>query len=240
MHDQLSATRLRDQLVARLRVDVLAGRWRQGEPIRQQELGVKYGVSRTPVREALIRLKQEGLLVESANGAVTVAGEPEEATREFLNPMRQAVEVYALRRCFDELDAADFAHWDTVVAAMADACRRRDLAALAEYDIAFHCRLVEKCGQPTLLAIWSLIVGGIRAHFRTAYEAFADIHDVYREHAEILERFRAGDKGAAIEFYATHIGQPPSDAAAASSPRAPAKQTVAAGGVAEMLSHYLR
>lgn len=237
MTDQISAVRLRDQLVSRLRVDVLAGRWRHGEPIRQQELGAKYGVSRTPVREALIRLKQEGLLVESASGAVTVAGEPEESTREFLNPMRQAVELYALRRCFDSLDQDDFVHWESIVAAMEGACRRRDLAALAEHDIAFHCHLVEKCGQPTVLAIWSLIVGGIRAHFRTAYESFPDINDVYREHVEILERFRAGDKSAAIKFYATRIGQNPLPSMP---PASTADGDVAASDVGEILSRYLR
>lgn len=209
MSTPLSVRGLRDQLVDRLRFEVLSGRFKEGEIIRQHELGTLFGVSRTPVREALIQLKNEGLVESAGNGGVRVTSQAPEAHREFLNPLRRAVEIYALQLCFESLGDDDFAHLEDLVERMKAPCAARDYLSLAELDVAFHRTLVEKSQQPTLLAIWSLVVGGIRTSFRESYDAFDDITDIYREHGEIVRRFRAGDKDAAIDFYASKIGQLP-------------------------------
>jgi DNA-binding GntR family transcriptional regulator len=194
---------------------VLSGRFKEGEVIRQEEIGELYGVSRTPVREALIHLKNEGLLEATPNGGVRVTRQAHESTREFLNPMRHAVEVYALRECFDSLGPDDLAELDEIVAQMKPACEKRDLVALAEQDIAFHRAIVQRSGQPMLLAIWSLILGGIRTHFQSAYATFDDLLDIHREHAEIVDKLRGGDKEAAVDFYISRIGQQPNSARSA-------------------------
>jgi DNA-binding GntR family transcriptional regulator len=209
MSTPLSVRGLRDQLVDRLRFEVLSGRFKEGEVIRQHELGALFGVSRTPVREALIQLKNEGLVESAGNGGVRVTSQAPEAHRDFLNPLRRAVEIYALQLCFESLGQDDFAQLDELVERMKAPCATRDFVSLAELDVAFHRTIVEKSGQPTLLAIWSLVVGGIRTSFRESYDAFGDIMDICREHGEIVNRLRSGDKDAAIDFYASKIGQLP-------------------------------
>jgi DNA-binding GntR family transcriptional regulator len=195
--------------VDRLRFEVLSGRFKEGEVIRQHEIGARFGVSRTPVREALIQLRNEGLVETDGSGGARVSCQVTESTREFLNPLRKAVEIYALRLCFDSLEEEDFSRLEEIVARMIRPCEERDCTSLAELDIAFHRSLVEKSHQPTLLAVWSLIVGGIRTSFRESYEVFEDLADIHREHGEIVQVFRQGDADAAIDFYATKIGQPP-------------------------------
>jgi DNA-binding GntR family transcriptional regulator len=203
---------LRDQLADGLRTDVLSGRYKEGDVIRQEEVVARYQVSRTPVREALIQLENEGLLVRIPNRGSRVAQQAPDSIHELLIPIRRTVETYALRLCYSTLNEDDFQRWDEVLERMRSACERRDYGALGQADVAFHRFLVERAGEPSLVKIWSTIVGQVRAHFLRSHMAYKDLMDVYREHAAIVEIFRRGDEKASIAYLASRIGDPASDA----------------------------
>ncbi|MEX2170241.1 MAG: GntR family transcriptional regulator [Pirellulales bacterium] len=202
---------LRDQLVNNLRADVLSGRYKEGDVIRQEEVVKRYEVSRTPVREALIQLENEGLLVHIPNRGTRVARQAPDSIHELLIPLRRTIETYALRVCFASLNEDDFTGWDAILEQMRVACEQGDCVALGEADIAFHRFLVDRAREPALSKIWSTIVGRVRAYFLRYHREYKDLMVVYREHAAIVETFRGGDLQASIEFLAARIGDPASD-----------------------------
>ncbi|MGI9455961.1 MAG: GntR family transcriptional regulator [Aeoliella sp.] len=202
---------LRDQLINHLRNDVLTGHYEEGEAIRQDEVVARYNVSRTPVREALIQLAQEGLVTNTPNCGARVAQHAPDSIHELFIPIRRIIEVYALRLCFENLNEQDFKIWDTILEKMRLACERRDFPAVAEQDIAFHRYLIERAGEPALERIWSTIVGQVRAHFRRSHSQYEDLMDVFREHAAIIATFRSGGQDAAIDYLAHRIGDADTD-----------------------------
>jgi DNA-binding GntR family transcriptional regulator len=88
------------------------------------------------------------------------------------------------------------------------ACQERDVAAAIEQDIAFHRLLLERAGQPDLLAIWVTIVARIRSHFRQVHLDRKDNPiDVYADHRVLVGTFQKCDVGAAVEALEEHIMQ---------------------------------
>ena len=99
---------LREQIVDRIRTDVLSGRLVEGERLNEAKLVEQFSVSRTPIREALQQLTHEGLLEGRPNHGVKVANCPPDSIRELVVPIRRRVETFALQSFFHELSEADF------------------------------------------------------------------------------------------------------------------------------------
>lgn len=183
-----------------LREEILTGRLQAGSRLTEAELSSRFGVGRGLVREAVQKLSTQGLLISRPNRGAVVAPEAPREIRNLIIPIRRTVEVYALRLVFDDLDAADFAAWDEILGRMRDACARPDYHAIAEADLAFHRRLLERAGQPDLIVIWETLVGRIRSHFRRTQKLSADAMEIYDEHRAIVESFRGRDLAAAVRL----------------------------------------
>jgi len=196
----------RGKIVDRLRNEVISGRIEPGAFLRQEKLVARFGVSRMPVREALIQLTNEGLLESIPNVGVKVRPQPPEYIQEFLTPLRRTVEVYALQLCFDSLNKNDFRLWDSILKKLRKACERSDYSSSTEHEFAFHRSIIQRAGDPTLLHIWSSIACQVAAYMREWHEKYAEPLDIYREHAEIVETFRTGDKEASVKLYSAMIG----------------------------------
>lgn len=203
---ELDRRGLRTQIANRLRDDILSGRIAEGERLSEPQLVKRFAVSRAPIREALVQLTQEGLLVAKPNCGVTVAPSAPNAIQELVVPIRRTIETYALRLFFNEINDDDFRLWEDILQRLKAACQQRDWATCAEQDIAFHRSLLERAGQGDLLAIWASIVVRLRNYFQQNNVKYdRDPMQLYEEHRGIVEAFRGGDPERAVQALERNI-----------------------------------
>ena len=206
MKTPLSNLSLREQIVGILRNDVLCGRLAVGDHLNEVDLAQRFGVSRTPIREALQQLMHEGLVVGQRNAGIRVASRPLDSIRELVVPIRRSVETFALRSYFHTITEADFVVWNNILEEMRYACLADDFPSIAEQDIAFHRALVRRSGQPDLEAIWSSIVVRLRHHFQDTQQRIYDQPlSIFDEHMRILDVFRQANLEASVEALAANI-----------------------------------
>jgi len=185
---------LREQIAERIRNDVLCGRLAEGEPLTEAKLVERFGVSRTPIREALQQLTHEGLLEGRPNAGLKVARRPPDAIRELVVPIRRRVETFALRSFFSQITEEDFERWEKILKDLRAACEAGDYAAIAEHDIEFHRSIIRRAEQRDLESIWNSLVARVRSHFwETQRQNYADPLDIHEEHARIVRAFRSGN-----------------------------------------------
>lgn len=143
------AAPLRAQVVDALRDDIVEGRLRPGERLREAMLCDRYGVSRTVVREALRQLETERLISMLPNrGPIVTVLEPDEI--ESLYEVRRELEGLAgelfARRCSDELAAALVQHFD----GMDELYLRGTVTSREQSKRQFYALLLEGAGNPVL------------------------------------------------------------------------------------------
>ena len=192
---------IREQIADRIRTDVISGRLAEVTNLREQALAEKYGVSRAPVRDALLQLTQEGLLVAKPNCGVRVGSPSGEEIQRLVVELRRKIEVFALRRGLKKLTDSDVERLRETVQQLKIACESEDLAELVQQDMALHRYLLEATGNTDLLAIWLPIVSRMFLH----YSRHRNMMESYREHAAIVDSIRKRDRKAAIDALTTNI-----------------------------------
>lgn len=196
---------LREQIANQLRDDILAGRFEAGDRLSEISLADRFGVSRGPIREALVQLTHEGLLVGRPNCGVSVAPAAPNSIKELIVPIRRTIETFALRQFFDDINESDFQIWDDILQKLKQAVQKKDISASAEADIAFHRSLLVRANLPDLLAIWQTIVSRIRVHFHESHLCEKDLMSIYTEHKTIVDTFRTGNKNASVKILEENI-----------------------------------
>ncbi|QFU89110.1 GntR family transcriptional regulator [Amycolatopsis sp. YIM 10] len=178
----------RDELEELLRTRILAAEIAPGERINESAVAEELGVSRTPVREALLRLEGGGLVRFERGRGFLAAPLSAEQVRETY-PIIAHLEVLAVTATGAALRglAPKLAETNTAFAAVETAAEAHEL------DAAFHRILVSRCGNRRLIGL----IGGLwRDILRYEHVYFADAHDRHRsalQHAAIVDAVAAGE-----------------------------------------------
>lgn len=192
---------IREQITERIRSDVLAQRLTAGTSLREQALAQQYGVSRAPVRDALLQLTSEGLLVAKPNCGVKVAAQPDESLQPLVIELRRKVEVFALNRLLDRRAEVDLAPLHRIVAKLKTACEAGDVSAIVNCDMAFHRLIIGAADGQELLALWLPIVSRMMLHY-TRHQDWMESH---REHAAIADAIQRGNRQQARTLLTSNI-----------------------------------
>lgn len=199
------------QVHAQLREAILSGDVRPGEKTSQAELARDLGVGRTPLREAVRMLQNEGLVLAEPNRRVEIASLSVEDVEE-LYVARIALELAAARITLPQLTESDIAELEGLMAQMAhlggggpDGNGHHDRIALFRVPHrAFHERFVMKAG-PRLAALISELFDHSE-RYRRIYGAAAADHFARRqlEHRAMLDAAAARDADGLAEMMALH------------------------------------
>jgi DNA-binding GntR family transcriptional regulator len=190
-----------EQIAARIRQDVLSGKFKPGDPLREAEVSERFGVSRGPIREALRQLTQQGLLVLEPNKGVRVAPNPNAASRPLIVELRRSIERHVLDNLFDRITEEHIASWDNILADILDACERGDTTALVEHDLRFHRAIIMSHEDKDFLALWEPIMMRMLMH----YNRLDDLMESFQEHKNILDAIRESNKSAALQALENNI-----------------------------------
>ncbi len=129
-----------------LRDDIFAGRLAPGQSIPQEEVSARYGMSRSPLREALRALEAEGMIEYRANRGAVVACMDEQTVRHIYQ-VRRLLETGAIPLVVDHIDDQAIAEFHRLDTATRNA---EDAAAFIHAHHQFHQRIYESTGNPVL------------------------------------------------------------------------------------------
>ncbi|MCX4879927.1 MULTISPECIES: GntR family transcriptional regulator [unclassified Streptomyces] len=178
---------------------ILTGQLTPGQALVETELAAQFGVSKTPVREALKTLAGTGLVVMSQYKGVTVRMVDSDMAREVYD-VRQLLEPEALRRAVQRGASLDAAR---------DALTRADAATdAAERSLAnreFHRALYVPCGNPLLGRMLDEVRDQAALVAAVAWAAHPSWEREAAEHREILRLAVEGDADAAARALHAHI-----------------------------------
>ncbi|THF88240.1 GntR family transcriptional regulator [Deinococcus sp. KSM4-11] len=195
-------TLVRDGVYEHLRRALLDGDIAPGERLGEVELGQQLGVSRTPIREALMRLTQDGLLTTEANKGVRVR----------TVSAAEARDAYVVREELDGLAAALAASGHTAAdavtlrAALAtlNAARGSDYREQTRLDLAYH-RAVTEAAHNTVLGILARDLEQRVALIKHQTRTYNAHPDTAAQHATLLQTILDRDADAAREAARTHV-----------------------------------
>ncbi len=191
---QLNPLSLREQVVERIRTAIIEGRLKPGDRITETELTEQLGVSRTPVREALIVLESEGLIVSARNRGTVVRAYSEQDVSDIFS-MRTILENFAGDLIMGRLGEADFVSLNESIHSQKKAIQSADFRLVRRIDMAFHRYIVERSNHSLLIRQWSEIVAQIAAVLYLRAEAIPnyDESQSINDHIGILQAYKDQD-----------------------------------------------
>lgn len=184
----------------RIRQDILDGVFSAGTVLHETALTDRYGVSRTPIREALARLEHDGLLDRAARGYRVRSGTPEDV-----------LDIYDARIALEGVAAANAAARRTELELArleglhAQARATDDLALERRLNSAWHEELWAAAHNATVRSLLSRLTAQLRIYDHHRVEDEADLTQSLAEHEEIMTALRARDPEAARAAIGSHL-----------------------------------
>ncbi len=190
----------REEICDVLRADLIAGKFSHDQPLREITLAKRFGVSRGPIRDAFLRLTQEGSLVYEINRGVRVNSAIADDEREVMMNMRLKLEQYCVSRYIDEASVTDFNRLELLLERFRDTCLRGSLPGVAESDLSLHRHWVARASK-SLEPIWL----GLAVRILMKYSRLETFEESIQEHEKIVRAILIKDKEGALDALSLNI-----------------------------------
>jgi GntR family transcriptional regulator, rspAB operon transcriptional repressor len=192
------------KIYSELRAELVSLQRRPGEAISEAEIALSYGVSRTPVREAILKLADDGLLEIFPQSGIFVSRIPVAALPEAIL-VRKALEETTARLAAERATASQVLTLHSLVERQREANAAKDSDAFHQADEQFHAGIAEVAGHP---GIWTLIQQ-VKIHVdryrRLTLPLQGRIAHAIAEHETILAAIEARDPVRARMAMEAHL-----------------------------------
>jgi DNA-binding GntR family transcriptional regulator len=197
---------LTDMVADEVRARIVDGRIRLGAGLSENGLAAELGISKTPVREALLQLKQEGLVeVQPQRGTYVFRLAPEQVV--MLSELREVLETTAIKAALERNPDALTDRMSTLFAEMRAAYEADDKVAYRKLDGDYHEAIIDLCGNPYVRNAYRQISFCIAA-LRSRLSIEAQLNRLsLADHKEMLRLIRIGDVAALQKLLRAHIAQ---------------------------------
>lgn len=195
---------IHEQILPHIRRDIVEGRWAPGERLPEPLLCKAFGISRTPLRDALKVLESEGLieLLPHVGAVVTDPTVPDVAEK---MEILAALERLAAERVAETRPAAALAEIRRLHGGMKKAAAARDAATYYRLNDEFHRAIVVGSGNRSLVEMHERIMWHVHRarHRANQYERLSE--DASEHHDRIVRHILAGDVAAAAQATREHL-----------------------------------
>ena len=185
---------VREQIADVLRSDIISGELKPNTKLNEHQLADRFGTSRGPIRDVLLKLTKEGLLVSRNNVGSSVSSPLTPEMQRLSIDIRLKIEEFAVKQVEGKLTESDCDNMDAIIDQMQEYFDREEFTELTKSDVEFHQYYVELAGGEDLVNLWYPIVMRMRMN----YQRIRTSEKLVEEHRDIVTALRAGDTKATI------------------------------------------
>jgi DNA-binding GntR family transcriptional regulator len=198
--ETVKAQSMRYLVLRQLRGAILNGGLKPGERLNETVIAREMGISRGPVREAILTLHQEGLVsIDHGRGASVAQLDPS-VLRELVE-VRILLETYAVNLVTEHFEPAFGTELEAIIEQMRAASRDDDVESVVDCDLSFHRTICRLSGNRVLLEMWERLAGRLRLAILLSIEQGYDAGLWVETHPPVVEAIKVGD----AELAARHL-----------------------------------
>lgn len=200
---------LREDVAEALRAALISGELQPGEVYSAPALAESFGVSATPVREAMLEMVREGM-VETVRNKDFRVRRPNDAELDELVEVRLLLEVPVMGRVaasYDDAMAPVLAELREIAARIEQAAKDGRLVDYIQLDTEFHARFLGLHGNDTLVRTVRDLRARSRLYGLKHLAESGQLADTVREHSEMVDLAERGDAAAIEQVTTRHIGR---------------------------------
>ena len=207
--DLFKTANLSQKVYEHLKTEIYSGRFPSTEPIYETHLAEELGVSRTPVREAILKLENEGLVKQVKNQGVRARTITQRDIQDAFRS-RTAIEVITVELAAERITDIESKKLDAILDRTNNAIRNGLLGEVMKENERFHHFIASCTGNSLMEQLIARVYDYIRAHrllqSTIVQKIVRDTQEtIYREHYEIAEAIKAHDTIAAAVYMQKHL-----------------------------------
>jgi DNA-binding GntR family transcriptional regulator len=193
-----------DDVYLVVRKAILNGGLPVGSQLREVHIAAELGISRAPLREALRRLEEEGLVVKVPFRGSFVAEVTPQTIVE-ITALRELVEPYAAEQAMEALRGPRRTQFQKAVDAITKASRQRDVAATIDEHLGFHRLFYEHSGNAALLELWKTWETRLRLYLVAEHPLYENLTELAGPHEHLSVIVLEGDAARMREALVEHL-----------------------------------